>query len=98
MSDGTKRFHATREAAAIQKIYEELIGKIKTCMPVNGVAPRNFSVILFYDHDKQGYDIHSMNANEEEVKDLVMDAFEHLFQDKIEALTDMVEARRNTLN
>jgi hypothetical protein len=96
--DGTERFHAAHDVAAIKEIYGDIVGKIKSCMPVDGKAPPNFAVILFYDHDQKRYDITSMNANEEEVKDLIMDAFEHLFKDKLSSLVAMVEAKRSTLN
>jgi hypothetical protein len=96
--DGTEKFHAAHDVAAIKKIYEDMVVRLESCMPVNGKAPPNFAVILFYDHDRESYDITSMNANEEEVKDLIMDAFEHLFKEKLSSLVAMVEAKRSTLN
>lgn len=94
----TEFLHATQDKERIGQVYEDVINGLSRCLPVQGKAPPHFAVVLFYDHDKQEVEITSLNANESEVKDLILDAFKNIFDEKIQELVAQMEAKNSTFN
>jgi hypothetical protein len=92
--ENTSYFHIQQDMQQIKAAFDEVIDNLQRCLPTpEGKSTYESALVLHFDHRTGDLTMSGLNANHEDVRTILMIAFNRTFEKEIGSIEAAVEAK-----